>query len=125
MSELFFFLKCFVMALVFIVLLQIRMGDSTLEDRAMSWVRQSSLVQPLQEVAQGGVTVIREGWKGLANKVGSKFNSTFSSDQFPGARSINLQWERSRAALREQVDRAKDHLHNPENKKDSSKSDSL
>lgn len=60
MSELFFCLKTFVLTIAIVIVMQVQVGERTLENHALSWVQTSPIVSPLNSVARGGAKVIRE-----------------------------------------------------------------
>jgi hypothetical protein len=53
MSELFFCLKTLVLTIALVMVMQIRVGEQTLESHAMAFFQSSSIVTPLNSVAQG------------------------------------------------------------------------
>lgn len=107
MGDLFFFLKCLFLTVVLVVLMQIRIGEYTLEDRFLNWAHESAIVTPLQDVAHGGAKVLRNTWRKLTSGISSKFNETLKSENFPGARTLGVGLERSQKVLEEQARKAK------------------
>ncbi len=61
MSEFFFFVKSLVLTLVMVLVMQIQVGERTLESHAMGWVQTSALVAPIQSAAHGGAKMLRDG----------------------------------------------------------------
>ena len=102
MGDIFFFVKMIVMAAFFILVMQIRIGQQTIEERSMVWLKESSMVVPLQEVADGGVVALSKVWDHVVNNTGDLFNS----ENIPGKRTLGIKLERSKAYVREQLDRA-------------------
>ena len=60
MDELKFVLKCFVFAVLFLVLTQIRAGEKTLEGHIESGLVNSRVADVVNKVAQGGVRLIND-----------------------------------------------------------------
>lgn len=92
------------MTLVVIVLLQIKIGDSTLEQRTIQWYRTSDLAAPIQQVANGGARIVRD----VLNKVADSVNFQLFEDvkNRPGSRDLGLKLERSKKFLEQQTKRA-------------------
>jgi uncharacterized membrane protein len=62
MSEFFFVIKTLIFSIALILLLQIKIGKSTLEERSLSWMRQSIAIEALRGVADSAVTVAGEAF---------------------------------------------------------------
>ena len=107
MSELFFILKSILLTLVVVVLMRIKIGPLTLEERTTSWVQSAAITLPIQEVANGGVKLIREGWKRVFGNLNSKFFNSVDSSQAPGKRHLGINMKRSEEYLRNQATRLK------------------
>ncbi len=60
MSEVFFCIKTFVLTIAIVMVMQVQVGDRTLENHALAWVQTSPLVTPLNSVAHGAAKMIRE-----------------------------------------------------------------
>lgn len=102
MGDIFFAIRMLVVTIVIAVLMQIKIGDMTLETHAHSWVQSSSAVESLREIAQGGVRMIRVGYKTVVNLIDAKVGAGFNRDQMAGSRSLSLGLERSAAFEKEQ-----------------------
>ena len=102
MGDIFFFIKMIVMSAFFILVMQIRIGQETLEERSMVWLKESSLVVPLQEVADGGVVALSKLWDHVVNNTGDLFNG----ENLPGKRTLGIKLERSKAYVKDQLDKA-------------------
>jgi hypothetical protein len=89
MSELFFVVKTFIFSVIVVFLMQIKIGQSTIEQRSMKWIQQSDVVESLQAVAEGAVLAARQGAKtvsDLANgKIGSSEKKTAHSSSSGGS----------------------------------------
>ncbi|MCB0413830.1 MAG: hypothetical protein KDD50_05825 [Bdellovibrionales bacterium] len=106
MGDLLFFLKMIVMTFFFVLFLQIRIGQFTVEERAITWAHNSELMQPLQEVAQGAVVAIKRGWSEVVGSFGDNVSGVFNRENIPGHRQLIPKLERSKKYLNEQLDKA-------------------
>jgi hypothetical protein len=100
----FSFLQTLILTLVVIILLQIKIGESTLEQRTIQWYRTSNLAAPIQEVADGGAKLVRD----VINKIADSVNIQIFEKvkDRPGHRDMGLRLERSKKFLEEQTKRA-------------------
>ncbi|MDC0980310.1 hypothetical protein OAQ84_01100 [Bdellovibrionales bacterium] len=106
MGDLYFLIKTLIGTFVVVVLLQIKIGEGTVERHVMGWIHQSEMTAPIQEAAHGGVIAIRELWKKIVSGVGTGFSKSFDRENLPGSRNLGVAVERSRAYLSEQAERA-------------------
>jgi hypothetical protein len=88
---------------VIVLLLQVRIGTSTVEENAVSWFRSSSMISPLQSVVDGGVRLIRNTVSGAAQFF--DFGITEKIKNRPGKRDLQLKLERSREYIREKAEK--------------------
>lgn len=94
MPEIMFVLKAFIISLVITVCLQVKVGNSSLESHANSWIQTSALPIYLQKVSQGAVLAIRNA-SGVAKEfVGKTFGKENTSQR---AGRLNLEFKRSAA----------------------------
>lgn len=86
MNDIIFFLKLFCLTVVLVLFMQIQVGEQTIEWHTMQWVHTSSLVGPLNGVAQGGAKVMRD----LTHKVSSfvEHNTTNKKKKLKGAAEV-------------------------------------
>lgn len=98
MGNVWFFLKTAFLTFVLVTLLQIRWGTKTLETHATQWFVGSSLVQPLQEVADGAGKLVRNTWDGISHSLKGKLWHARDGAR-ERLRSLNLGLERSPAAV--------------------------
>lgn len=59
MMDIYFFLKTLILTLALIIVLQLKVGEHTLEDRAVSVFKSSIVEEPLTKIAQGGALLVR------------------------------------------------------------------
>ncbi len=69
MSELFFVFKTFIITLVLILVMQIKIGKTTLETQSLRWLRDSVAVDGLRGVAEGAVAVSTKAWGFLSASI--------------------------------------------------------
>jgi hypothetical protein len=106
MRDLIFLLKIMGLTFVVVIILQIKVGEDTLEDRAMRFVAQSSLMAPVQDVADGLVVFLRQNFRDLTSKFKDNIAKPFKKEEAPGNRSLGVQLQRSQAVLQKQAEEA-------------------
>ncbi len=107
MADVLFVLKSFLVTFILIVLMQIQVGENTIESHAQAWLRESSIVHTLRGVAHGGVKLLSEGYQSVIATLDAKLGNSFNREQMAGMRGFNLRMERTDSARREAADRAK------------------
>ena len=105
MRDLFFFIRVMVMTTIFVFFLQIRIGEQTLEQQALSLIRTSSTVVPLQRVADGGSRLLRDIWSAVTHRMNSSVGYIFNSENRPGERRLNFDWLKTKEYVKEKADR--------------------
>jgi gas vesicle protein len=73
MSEFMFATKMLISTILLLLVMQIKLGSTTIEDQSYKFIKESSVTHWLQGAAKGGVIVIREG----ANKASVFLNEKF------------------------------------------------
>ena len=77
-----FILKTFLFSLALLLVLQIKMGNDTLEEKAMYYLQDSAVVYPLRDVAEGAVRVAGDGYRALKSGLkGTVKDLTSEEDQ--------------------------------------------
>lgn len=115
MGDIFFFIKMVVMTFFFVLLLQIRIGQFTLEERSLQWVKKSELIAPMEEVAQGGVVIIKRIWSEVIGRMGNNVSEAFNRENLPGHRKLIPKIERSKRYLNEQLEKAENKIEDMKN----------
>lgn len=59
MEELKFVVKCFCFTMVLIVLMQVKVGNASIETHSFHWLQRSTVSQYIQSVAAGGAMALR------------------------------------------------------------------
>ena len=115
MKDIFFIFRVLMLTVTAILIFQVKVGETTLEQKSEAWIRSSTLVTPLQEVADGTVVVIHKLIKKaeafLASRVGSTVKAAATEvvdDNQPGRRQLKMHLERSKDFLKEKAGKAKD-----------------
>lgn len=98
-----FFIKSLLFTFLLVILLQIRVGDFTLEERATLWAQKSVLIQPLELVAQGATKVVRDSWRRVTGNINTRFWQSVSNHNQPGARRLVPELKRSQEYIEEKV----------------------
>lgn len=88
MSHIGFVLKIFVLTVVIVLLMQIKVGEQTVENHAHSFLKTSSILAPLNEIAQGGAALFRSTYQGAIKTFDSIVTKKFRSDSSPGKRGL-------------------------------------
>ncbi|MCB9025633.1 MAG: hypothetical protein H6625_04905 [Bdellovibrionaceae bacterium] len=104
MSEIFFILKSFILTILIVIFMQVKVGETTIEEKTLLWIESSTIISPIQKIVDGGVKVVKETWKTAFGNLNSKFFNSVKPKNLPGKRDLNLVIERSEEYLR---DRAK------------------
>lgn len=102
MSELLFALKMAAVTFVLLIVMQIRVGDTTLEEHAHLWIQTSTPIMFLREVAEGGLSASYDAWSKVTSGIKTKYWSKYDSNQTPGKRHLGIGLDRSDMYLEEQ-----------------------
>ena len=118
MGDLFFLLRMTIYTLVFVMFMQVKIGDSTLEQRVIHFTHHSQIAGTMQSVAQGAATFIGIQYNRATSHLNSKYIEQHSKTQRPGNRlknqlqelkkSINKKWED--AEVKEKMEKIKDEV---------------
>lgn len=102
MPELMFVLKSFIIAVIFLICLQIKIGNSTIEQKAEHWAQNSTVAEYVQNVSSGAVLVVRNGASVVTEYVSKTFGNNSSALR---AGRLNFNFKRSDKFKNEQVDK--------------------
>ncbi|MBT4760467.1 MAG: hypothetical protein HOO06_02110 [Bdellovibrionaceae bacterium] len=106
----FFIIRTFIITFIVVMVLQIRIGDNTLEERAVVYMQTSQAMKPVHEVVHGGVLAIKGGFKNFMGLFQSKTSEFFDKNNLPGHRTIGFQLRRSQKYISEKVKDARDSV---------------
>jgi len=110
MGDIFFFIKMLIFSFILILVLQVKIGEKTLEEKSMDYISQSSVLPVMQGVADGGVKVIGKVWNNTMKIFGGKITGIFNTDNIPGKRTLGIKMERSKKYLAEKVKEAENKI---------------
>lgn len=125
MGDLFFIVRMGIYTVFIVLLMQVKIGPQTVEERVVDFTHRSQFSNVIQDVAQGAVTFLGAQYNKLAGHVNTSFTRQHSSDQIPGKRlqsqlnklksSVRSRWDEGKEKVKETVDEkidevAEDHL---------------
>lgn len=115
MTEFFFFLRIMFFTMVTVLLMQIRWGDTTIENHTIEILTTSAIVEPIDNTAQGAVVFIRNGWNAMIKSFNTRFSQSLRGENQPGTRLSGFQFGRSEKVekdieRRSRVDDVKDYV---------------
>lgn len=113
MGNIFYILKIGVITVVLIIFMQINFGQETLENKAENFIRQSSIMEPIRQVADGGFIAAKNLYRNTIEFVDSIVTKQFRSENAPGKRKL-IELKRSIAFEKEQEDKRRSSLENNE-----------
>ena len=109
MGDLFFLLKMTIYTLIIVVVLQVKIGPTTLEQKVVELTHNSQMAGVLQNVAQGAATFIGVQYNRVTGHVKSKYIDQHRGNQIPGERlkvklnewkkSINSRWDEEKKTV--------------------------
>ena len=103
MTDIFFVLKSLAITVVILILMQIKIGDSTMETKFHHWVNSAAVVAPLQEAADGGVALVKQAWNKVSKSFTGKTFNFFKEENIPGKRVLGLKLQRSAEYIKEKA----------------------
>lgn len=71
-EQLWFTLKTLIATLLMVTVLQVRIGQSKIEDHVLRFYYTSAIAAPIQQVVDGGVRAIHTGWNKAVSAVSLK-----------------------------------------------------
>lgn len=94
MKELFFVTKVFIFTIALVLVMQIKVGNSTLENHAHFMIQESVITEQIQVIADGAAKITR----GITRGVSEKFSGMFRKKGEPDSKKrLNLNFARSEA----------------------------
>ncbi len=93
MDSLFFIIKSFILTVVLVLILQIKFGGSTVEERLSDTMHSVGIVDVAQTMADGAMKTLRNGWRSVTSGL-------VTSEQ-PGNRASKFNFDRSAQYVRE------------------------
>lgn len=111
MGDLFFIIRMSIYTVIIVLVMQIKIGTQTVEDRVINFTHRSQFSSVIQEFAQGAVTFIGIQYNTVASKVSSQFIKQHSREQRPGQR-LKAKLERLKSSIRNRVSDEKMNIEN-------------
>lgn len=88
MGQIGYILKIVIATCIVVVLMQVKVGENTIENHAEKFIRTSSTTAIFRDVAQGGFLVAKTTYHGIAKTVDSFFTKNFRAEESPGRRKL-------------------------------------
>jgi len=92
MDEVRFVLKSLVITIIALALMQIKVGNSTVETEALHWIETSSVTRYLQNVSAGAVLAIRNAGQAATDFIAKTFSQNNETNR---ASRFNFELKRS------------------------------
>lgn len=73
MGEIFFFIRMAIYTLVFVIIMQVKVGPTTLEQKVIEFTHHSQMAGTIQKVAQGATIFIGAQYQKLMGHLNSKY----------------------------------------------------
>lgn len=93
MMDLYFFIKTLVLTFVFVLFLQIKIGNFTIEQRTQTLIQTSGIVMPFQEAAEGGTQMIQDFFSHLSARLHGQHLQK-KKEASTGASSFHWIWQK-------------------------------
>jgi hypothetical protein len=77
MMDFLFFVKTFALTIAIVMVMQIPVGEQSLETHALGWVQHSSVVNPVRAVAHGAAKVVHD----LGHKITDAIHDNVSKNK--------------------------------------------
>lgn len=103
MMDLYFFIKTLVLTFVFVLFLQIKIGNFTIEQRTQTMIQTSGIVLPFQEAAQGGTQMIQDFFAQLSARLHGQHLHK-KKEASSGASSFHWIWQKTTASSSDHAD---------------------
>ncbi len=79
MSEFFYVVKIAVATVVFIIIMQTQWGNKPLEGHLVTWIRTSSMIEPVRDFSERGAVIVRKTYRNVTAFIDSKLKSNARS----------------------------------------------
>lgn len=117
MGNIFYVLKIGIVTLVIVLIMQINIGQNTVENHAEMFIRKSSILEPVREVAEGGFIVLKNVYRKTASTIDTFVTEQFRSENAPGKRKL-FELKRSLAYQKDQEKRLEEQSQENEESED-------
>jgi len=103
MGDLFFMLKMVFYTFFLVLMMQIKIGGTTLEEKVIRFTHHSSTAHFFQKTAQGGATFLGHQYNKFVGNMSSEFFNKHKPSQVPGHR-LKEKYKEIKESLRDQWD---------------------
>lgn len=97
MMDFLFFVKTFALTLVIVLVMQIQVGNKSIENHALGFVQSSTVVSPLNSVAAGGAKLIRDTTRAISASIRGRNNQTTKPKKEDGKSSFKWLWNKAQS----------------------------
>jgi hypothetical protein len=108
MTDFLFVIKALLFTFILVFLMQIPVGQITLEERSMLFIQTSGLTQPLREASHGATKLIARAWKSSTVLINSKYRKMVGDENRPGSRLESLKLSRSPMVTKKESEEPED-----------------
>jgi hypothetical protein len=84
MFDFLFFIKTLLVTLLLVSMMQIKVGDQTIETRATMWIRSPAVTGTFGKTAQGGAKAVRDAGGWLKSQLHAQMGKWFGKDSGSG-----------------------------------------
>ena len=103
MSDIVYVLKIMAITCGLIIVMQIRVGEVTLEEHATEWIHTAAPVMLLREIAEGGLSAAHDGWVKMSSSIKTKYWNSYRKESVPGQREVPVSLKRSEEFVEQEV----------------------
>ena len=86
MGDIFFIIRMAVYTVVLVIVMQVKIGPTTIEEKVIDFTHNSSFSETIQKVAEGAVRIIGIGYNKTVQNVESAFSKNHLKENIPGQR---------------------------------------
>lgn len=101
MSHIFYVLKIGLITFIVVLVMQIEVSNRTIENHAESFIRKSSILEPIRQISEGAFIASKNAYRITIKTIDSFVTKQFRAENSPGQRKL-LEIKRSLAYQKEQ-----------------------
>tara|TARA_B100001248_G_C27395630_1_gene465354 strand:- start:3428 stop:3763 length:336 start_codon:yes stop_codon:yes gene_type:complete len=90
--------------MVFVLLLQIKIGERTLDEKIQAGIQSSHFAEPIEETVRGGVLMVEHGYRKFLSLFNQSLKEKINQDNAPGNRFKMPELRRQAEEIREDVE---------------------
>lgn len=107
MGDLWFIIRMSIFTILLVLLLQIRIGENTIEEKAHGWIKANPVLPLVQQVAEGAGLVVVDVYNKTFGNIRTSLDRKLNPENQPGSRSIGINLQRSKEFLQKQIEKFK------------------